>query len=69
MRITLDISDPGLAEWLQSIPEGRLAAIREEIDADEELAAAIQHSIDREGYESLMTAEEYLAEKSRAAKS
>lgn len=30
MRVTRDIQDKGVAEWLQTVPEKELAALREE---------------------------------------
>lgn len=60
MRVTRDIQDKGVAKWLQTVPEDVLAMLRHEAEADEEIAAAIQHSIDHDDPADNMNTDEFL---------
>ncbi len=61
MRITRDIQDKGVAEWLRTVPESMLAAFKAEAEADEELAAAIRYSLEHDDPADNLTADEFLA--------
>ena len=61
MRVTRDIQDKGVAQWLQTVPETVLATLRHEAECDDELAAAIQYSLEHDDPAKNMDANEFLA--------
>ncbi len=61
MRVTRDIQDKDVAKWLQTVPEDVLVTLREEAEADEEISAAIRHSLEHDNPADNMSTDEFLA--------